>query len=349
MLHFGQFVHLSDTELAAQDIAVVNLTCAAGLPGAEHVDIGRCLAVLDGWAAHVGRETDRCAGQFQRDPAAFGNSWGYFRTLMLVTVLHQDLGVYYNPERMRDPDGEGFFRDAGDVFIHGVLTGRGGTCASIPVVCAAVGRRLGYPLKLVSAAGHLFARWEEAGGERFNVECSNRGLNCYPDDYYRTWPYPLGSEEVEAGGFLKSQTPREELAGFVGMRGNCWLDHDQYGKAARAYAWASTLAPGNCLAVRMVETTLGRWGERLRPLVPPGMPSTVIQFPPRQFPTIPAALERHLVHLEILEALLAHPAYDREWWEPLRRQPGHWPHGLPGRLAVRCSVASADFDPDGPR
>src|SRR5262245_59424212 len=111
MPHFDQFVHLSDAELAAQDVAAVNLACASGLPGAEGLDVARCLAVLDTWAERVGRETARCAGQFHKDPAAFGNSWGYFRTLVLVTVLHQDLGVRYSPERMRDPNGAGFFRD----------------------------------------------------------------------------------------------------------------------------------------------------------------------------------------------------------------------------------------------
>ena len=59
----------------------VNLACAAGLPGAEDLDVPHCLAVLDAWAGHGGRETERCAGQFQAEPAAFADSWAHFRVL----------------------------------------------------------------------------------------------------------------------------------------------------------------------------------------------------------------------------------------------------------------------------
>jgi len=37
----------------------MNLLCAAGLPGAQTLDIDRCLATRDGWAARVKSETDR--------------------------------------------------------------------------------------------------------------------------------------------------------------------------------------------------------------------------------------------------------------------------------------------------
>jgi hypothetical protein len=51
------------------------------------------------------------------------------------------------------------------LFLHGLTQGRGGTCLSMPVAYVAVGRRLGYPLKLVTAKGHLFARWESLDGK----------------------------------------------------------------------------------------------------------------------------------------------------------------------------------------
>jgi hypothetical protein len=48
------------------------------------------------------------------------------------------------------------------------------------VLWAAVGRRLGYPIKLVtgrwrSGNNHLFARWEERGGVCLNIEITSRG------------------------------------------------------------------------------------------------------------------------------------------------------------------------------
>lgn len=79
----------------------------------------------------------------------------------------------YDPERqngsMAAIEGDRFFADSSKVFLHGLLgSKRQGTCSSMPVLYSAVGRRLGYPLKLVTIKGHLFVRWEGAG-ERLNV------------------------------------------------------------------------------------------------------------------------------------------------------------------------------------
>ena len=66
----------------------------------------------------------------------------------------------------------------------------------MPVLYVAVGRRLGYPLKLATTKGHLFARWDgldhsyPAWRERFNIE-GTHGFSSYPDDYYKTWPFKL--------------------------------------------------------------------------------------------------------------------------------------------------------------
>ena len=74
--------------------------------------------------------------------------------------------------KVHRPGLQGFAR----LFIHGIIDGPGGTCASMPVLYVAVGRRLGYPLKLVEARGHLLLRWDDPLGQRlgtpdvFNVE-----------------------------------------------------------------------------------------------------------------------------------------------------------------------------------
>src|SRR6516164_8136330 len=195
MLQWRKLVALSDAALSAHDLAAVNLACAVGLSGAEQIDVASCLAMLHHWAEHVHAETERLAGQFESDPAAFENSWAYFRILVLATVLQQDCRVQYDPELIERDD---FFANAEHLFIHGVLQGKGGTCSSLPPVYVAVGRRLGYPLKLVQTNSHLFARWDDPEtGERFNIECTSRGLNCHSDDYYRGWPFPTKPEEVE--------------------------------------------------------------------------------------------------------------------------------------------------------
>src|SRR5262249_25642411 len=113
-----------------------------------------------------------------------------------------------------------------DVFIHGAILGPGGTCATLPVVYAAVGRRLGYPLRLVSAWGpkwgHLLCGWDDPHGERFNTDANETGVNFHSDDYYRQ--HGLDPADEAEGLFLKSKTPRQELAGFMAERGCCWQE-----------------------------------------------------------------------------------------------------------------------------
>jgi hypothetical protein len=237
----GGLLALSASQLRHTDTAEMNLLCATGLPGAENLSVGRCLATLDAWARRVRRETDRHLYRFRQAPAEFNHSEGYFRMLMLVTVLQQDFGVRYNPDRIRGID----FRDSRDLFIHGLLDEpHTGTCASMPVLYVAAGRRLGYPLKLVLTHGHIFARWEGADGrDRFNVECASRGMLSFPDAYYKTWPTPLTDEQVRKGRYLMSLGETEELAVFVESRGHCLLDNGRIREARMAYEHACRLDP----------------------------------------------------------------------------------------------------------
>jgi RHS repeat-associated protein len=232
---------MSPSQLFHTDVAEMNLLCATGLPGAEDLSVGRCLATLDAWARRVRRETDRHLYRFRRAPAEFKHSEGYFRMLMLVTVLQQDFGVRYNPDRIRGID----FRDSRDLFIHGLLEEpHTGTCASMPVLYVAAGRRLGYPLKLVLTHGHIFARWEGADGrDRFNVECASWGMLSFPDEYYKTWPTPLTGEQVRTGRYLMSLGAAEELAVFAESRGHCLLDNGRIREARMAYEHACRLDP----------------------------------------------------------------------------------------------------------
>jgi hypothetical protein len=150
-------------DLARMDIARMNLLCAQGLPGANDLDVNSCLATLDQIAARVRGETGRNFYRFKQKPADFENSEGFFRMVMLAVVLAEDFHVHYAPDKISTATsartGDGFFADAHDVFLHGLTDSRrAGTCSSLPVLQTAVGRRLGYPLKLVTTKGHLFVR-----------------------------------------------------------------------------------------------------------------------------------------------------------------------------------------------
>ena len=129
----------------------------------------------------------------------------------------------------------------------------------------AVGRRLGYPLKLVTTKGHLFVRWEGAG-ERFNIEATGQGVNRFTDDYYRHWPLEITAAEEVAEGYLKSLTPPEELAVFLSIRGMCLREAGRLEEAAAAFAAAARLAP-DCRGYQVMLASL-------RPYSYPAPPAT---------------------------------------------------------------------------
>ena len=235
-------------QLAQVDIARMNLLCAEGLPGAESVDLAKHLSTLDAWTAQVKSETERHRYRFKQNPAEFEHSEGFFRMLMLAVVLTEDFGMHYNHDGRTTPAQasahDGFFTNAADVFLTGLLGPiRQGTCSSLPVLYVAVGRRLGYPLKLVTTKGHLFVRWEDAK-ERFNVDATGEGVNRFDDAYYRQWPFKVTEEDAKAEGYLKSLTPAEELAAFLSIRGMCLRENGRRPEAAESFEAASRLVLG---------------------------------------------------------------------------------------------------------
>jgi hypothetical protein len=248
--HPGNYPNLlafSENELHGTDIAEMNLLCATGLPGAENLNMSECLATLDAWAQRVKYGTEKNLYRFRDHPKEYENSEGYFRMLMMAVVLCEDLGVRYNPEKISSPDAvnptAGFFRDSQDVFLHGLLSkNKMGTCSSMPVLYAALARRLEYPVKLVTTRAHLFLRWEDTR-ERFNMDATGQGMNRYNDDHYRNWPFPLSEEEIRAEGYLKSLTTSEELAVFLSIRGGVLVEAGRLQEAVQVFGEVARRTP----------------------------------------------------------------------------------------------------------
>ena len=123
-----------------------------------------------------------------------------------------------------------------------------------------MGRRLGYPLKLVTTKGHLFVRWEDSR-ERFNFEAAGQGANRFTDDYYRHWPFEVTEGEVQAEGYLKSLTPAQELAVFLSIRGMCQQAAAHFAQAAVSFREAARLWPG-CRSFQLMQNQMERQARR---------------------------------------------------------------------------------------
>ncbi|MDA8099422.1 MAG: hypothetical protein M0042_07345 [Nitrospiraceae bacterium] len=231
------------------DIARLNLSCAKGLPGAEALEVEKSLATLKEWARLATRETDKILPRFRKNPREFHDSESYFRMLVLATFLSRNIGLKYNPELIAAPTIEelkstAFYRNSENIFIHGLIKKKLGTCSSLPVLFVSVGRFMGYPLRLVNAKAHLFARWQDKE-ERFNIEYNGKGLICHADEHYMKWPFEISKDELETGFFLRSLTPDEELATFLEQRAMCLLEHKRTDEAMTAFLEAYSLFPNH--------------------------------------------------------------------------------------------------------
>ena len=117
-----------------------------------------------------------------------------------------------------------------------------GTCSSMPVLYLALGRRLGYPLKLVTTRQHLFLRWDSPT-EKFNLEATGKGMERYDDAHYRQWPFPITEQEIKEQDYLKSLSPREELSVFLSIRGACLTEAGRWAEATESFEAAHRYAP----------------------------------------------------------------------------------------------------------
>jgi hypothetical protein len=254
---------MTPEQLAEVDVALMNLLCAEGLPGAEDLDIPAILSKLDEWADKVRQSTERHLYRVTdpRHAEHYNHSEARLRAEFIVQVLQEDCGVRYNPDRIYEPD----FSDSRDSFLHGMLPGAdGGTCASMPVMYVAIGRRLGYPRKLALAKQHVFCRWDD-GQERFNIDgATNGGINYPADEYYRTWPKPISDAEMKTGEFLKSLTPEEELATFLLARGMCLYANNRHAENRASLAEAHRLMPESRTLILALRSSL--IGNAPRPL-----------------------------------------------------------------------------------
>lgn len=275
---------------------------------------------------------------FRPNPSEFNNSEGYFRVLGMVSVLQRHCGVRYDPSKIgAGPEVPFEFHEQ---FIHGAIQGPGGTCSTLPVVLAAVGRRLGYPIRLVCTKRHLFARWDDSNtGERFNIECSGEGFSDFPDDHYRKWPEPITPREERAYGYLQSFTPKRDLANFLGQRGFVLHDHKRYREAGECFCMANELTPQWDTYPSCILTLLRDWKRHLQSQYPPLFPRRIdvlLRPDRRRWPSVPWEVEREMAALRVIEHTLNDPDARATWWDLLRQ----------GRPPIRPvpTCITADYD-----
>jgi hypothetical protein len=233
------------------DIAAVNLACAVGLAKTDDHNFAGYLALLDKMAEAVRVKTEKSWRLFKLKPTEFHNSENVFRVFTMEHVLRMQFGVKYDPLVQESTKG-GKPRDKGDsteMFIHGVLSAkRTGTCSSLPTFSIAIGRRLGYPLKLVRVPIHTFFRWDD-GKETFNHQHTDTGGVILPDEHFHTWPRQWDADDFAMNGrtkvWLHSMTPKQEVSKFLCNRAIFLRDTGRFQEGLDALEAAERFDPAN--------------------------------------------------------------------------------------------------------
>lgn len=332
MRHWAKLATLSDHELGKLDIAETHLLCAVGLPSSVELDIPECLAKLDYYASCIAELTERLRPRYEANRQQFTYCPEFFRMICLIMYLEDVHGVHSNLKLNETRDA----RDSSDIFFHGLLAGKGGTCSSIPLLYVALGRRLGYPLFLVAGANHQFARWDDGRGMRFNMECTPRGLNTPPDDYYRTWPRPVSQREVDDYCYLETMTPTQELAGFLSQRGHALIQHKRHEEGIDAIVAARLLHPRNKMHVDSSLNFLRDWQQHVFKIIPMRFPEITVNYPNKRcYPgIIPLSFEQEVLRLKSMEMIISDKEHEERWWQHLRKPLRHWPSQIPTGMTI---------------
>lgn len=248
-----ELLQATPEEIARCDIALMNLLCAEGLPGAEDMSIPKYLARLDNMAAFIRKKTEQELPYFRMDPARANlppdAPEEFFRICSLIRIMKDNFGMHYDRDLeagLRDKSSSVLgYLDSKLLLINGLLSEkRNGTCQSIPVMVVALGRRLGYPLFLTANRFHVWARWE-GRGLRFNIDasCPGNSFGNDSDDYFRTYPQPWPEVDKCGGYYLKNFTPADELALFLWSRAWVLTCHHRFEESIPFWAKACFLAP----------------------------------------------------------------------------------------------------------
>ncbi len=310
-----------------------HLACAVGLPGAEDLDIAETIAWVDDLTYGVSLFTNSMLPQFEENPAKFQQSAARFRMLAMAAVLQRDCGIRgrrSNPKLLSSN-----FANCEDHFLHGLMHGKGGCCANLPILYVAIGRRLGYPVELARTTNHMFARWQGADGERFNIECTVLGLDTPSDDYYLRWPAVALRENIIGGRWLEPMTPREVLADDLILRKCCLHANDRSHEAVEASIGACIAAPENTLHQNDLRKVVRAWQAKTWMKLPSRFPKVHIHVTGRTLPLDYSDDDEQLIaRLMVIEALLRDPVKEKNWWQRLRG-PGYlWPTGVPTSISL---------------
>jgi hypothetical protein len=215
MKDWQELIGLPNSSLGRLDPLVMSLLVARGIKGLENLEIEPFRDLLDRAAEFLRQQLPNADRNFHENPATYKNDIRFSRLALLCWFVGSVLKIRYREDQAFQQKVS--YKDPGDLFLHGVLSTRRGTCSNMAQVYVVLGWRLGWPVSLACAGSHFLCRYDD-GSVTYNIEASNADDGTFEsptDDEYRK-VFNLPEKAVRCGSDLRAVTPREKLGLFIG-------------------------------------------------------------------------------------------------------------------------------------
>ncbi|MGF1633904.1 MAG: transglutaminase family protein [Phycisphaerae bacterium] len=212
-----QLLALAEPQFEAVDLVIANLAVARGIDGCGALDIARYVRAVDEWTGFFRRQLPGLEQMFRATPEKWKGDIRFFRIGMLQGFLGHKIGIRYIESHKHAK--EVWYNDPGQLFLHGLIDTRQGTCGNMAALHVAMCRRLGWPVSLACADGHLLSRFDD-GEVVYNIEATADHPGAFasdPDDYYIE-RFRLPQRAIACGSDLRRLTMRQMIGVFLQLR-----------------------------------------------------------------------------------------------------------------------------------
>lgn len=240
----AQLLALTDAELEKVDVVEMNLAVAREIPGLEKLDIGKYQRIVSEWAAQIVRDLPRNEQVFHQTPEKWDSDIHLFRLGQVASYLDQQCGIAYIEEQKHVKEIR--YTNPGDMFLHGLIETKRGTCGNMSALHVAIGRRLGWPVSLASVASHTVCRFDN-GKVVHNLEATDTGRGGFAVSSDKEYAEKFGISQIaiDRGLELKTMAAREMLGYFIALRARHYTDIGELGQADVDYALARSIIPNH--------------------------------------------------------------------------------------------------------
>jgi hypothetical protein len=237
-----QLLALEDAALEQADVVLLNLCVAKGIPSLADLNIARYVRVVDDWTQQFARVLPGMEANFRKTPERWENDIRFFRIGMLQGFLGHEIGIRYIDEQWGAK--EVSYTNPGDLFLHGVIDTKQGTCANMAALHVAMARRMGWPVSLACVKSHFISRFDD-GTVTHNIEATSNHPGSFAsgsdEDYIKKLGLPR--KAIECGSDLRKLTAREMIGVFLSLRGRHYTDTGLPTESDSSYALARVIFP----------------------------------------------------------------------------------------------------------